>query len=111
MNRIYGDYFAQRPAIVLTQLQNKALYPTTSAAPVFNQFGGNVTDGFSLTMSIPAGTIYYTRDGSDPRLRGGGIAPGALVYAAPLTLSQSTRFGARLPTARSTSSRTSLICW
>ena len=95
MNRVYGDYFGQRPAIVLTQLQAKALYPTTSLAPAFNQFGGNVTNGFALTMSVPSGTIYYTRDGSDPRLRGGSIAPGAFAYSGPLVLNQSTRFKAR----------------
>src|SRR5207244_6582189 len=77
MNRVYGDYFGQRPSIVLTQLQAKALFPTSSSAPAFNQFGGNVTNGFQLTMTVPSGTIYYTRDGSDPRVRGGGIGPSA----------------------------------
>jgi hypothetical protein len=95
MNRVYGDYFAQRPAIVLTQLQAKALYPTSSAAPSFSQFGGNVANGYPLTLSVPAGIIYYTLDGSDPRLRGGGIAPAALVYSGPLTLGQSVNVKAR----------------
>src|SRR5256885_5715889 len=50
------------------------------AAPAFNQFGGNVPSGFQLTMSAPAGTIYYSRDGSDPRLYGGAVSPAALTY-------------------------------
>jgi hypothetical protein len=95
MNRVYGAYFGQRPSIVVTQLQAKALFPTTSTAPAFNQFGGNVTNGFQLTMSVPSGTIYYTRDGSDPRVRGDGIAPGALPYSGPLVLNQSVEFKAR----------------
>lgn len=40
--------------------------------PSFNQYGGNVNAGFDLTMTNPnswAGSqIYYTLDGSDPRL-------------------------------------------
>ena len=40
--------------------------------PVFNQYGGNVNAGFDLTMAEPnswgGAQIYYTLDGSDPRL-------------------------------------------
>jgi hypothetical protein len=95
MNRVYGDYFANRPSIVITQLQAKALFPTTSIAPTFNQLGGNVTNGFPVTMAAPAGAIYYTRDGTDPRLIGGAISPSAFLYSVPLTLTSSARFKAR----------------
>jgi hypothetical protein len=37
-------------------------------APAFNQPGGTVAVGFNLTMSAPAGDIYYTLDGGDPRV-------------------------------------------
>jgi hypothetical protein len=94
MNRVYGDYFGQRPGIVLGQLQAKGLFPTV-VAPSFNQFGGNVPSGFQLTMTAPNRTIYYTRDGSDPRLRGGGISPTALPYSGPLSLTQSAQIKAR----------------
>src|SRR5207249_78757 len=95
MNRVYGDYFVQRPGIVLAQLRAKALYPNV-AAPSFNQSGGNVPSGFQLTISAPAGTIYYTRDGSDPRLTGGAVSPAALIYSGPLLLAQSARVQARV---------------
>lgn len=36
-------------------------------APSFNQHGGSVAPGFELAITAPAGTIYYTLDGSDPR--------------------------------------------
>ncbi len=40
--------------------------------PTFNQYGGEVNAGFDLTMAEPNGwggaEIYYTLDGSDPRL-------------------------------------------
>jgi len=95
MNRVYGDYFAQRPSIVLTQLQAKALFPTNATAPAFNQLGGNVNNGFQVTMTTPVGTIFYTRDGTDPRLLGGGVSPSSFNYSAPLALSSSIRFKAR----------------
>src|SRR5207245_27248 len=72
----------------------KGLYPSVGA-PAFNQFVGNVPYGFQLTISAPAGTIYYTRDGSDPRLTGGAVSPAALVYSSPVPLSQSARIQAR----------------
>jgi hypothetical protein len=94
MNRVGGDYFAQRPGIVLGQFVAKGWFPTVTA-PSFSQYGGNVTKGFQLAITAPAGVIYYTRDGSDPRLRGGGISPGALVYSGPLALDQSAQVKAR----------------
>ena len=40
--------------------------------PTFNQYGGAVPGGFDLTMSDPNGwagaEVYYTTDGSDPRV-------------------------------------------
>jgi len=94
INRVVNSYLPQRSGIVLNQLRARGLYPTL-AAPVFNQFGGNVAPGFQLTMTTAAGAIYYTRDGSDPRLAGGGISPTAQVYSGPLTLTQSARVRAR----------------
>ena len=93
MNRVYGDYFGQRPSIVLSQFRSKGWFPAF-AAPSLNQFGGYVTNGFSLVMSATT-PIYYTLDGSDPRLRGGGISPSALTYSNALVLSQSIHLKAR----------------
>lgn len=61
-----NTYIPGRTATVLGQLQSQNLYPSVEA-PGFNQHGGNVASGFQLTMSAPAGTIYYTLDGTDPR--------------------------------------------
>jgi hypothetical protein len=94
MNRVYGDYFSQRPGIVLNQFRNKSWFPVVSA-PTLNQYGGNVTNGFELSMSAPLGGIYYTLDGSDPRLTGGALSAGALAYTVPLTLSGSIHLKAR----------------
>ncbi len=95
MNRVYGDYFAQRPGIVLNQLKTKGWFPGVTA-PTFNQSGGNVSSGFQLAMSAPAGTIYYTLDGSDPRLIGGAVSPAALPSGGRVTLNQSAQVKARV---------------
>ena len=46
--------------------------------PTLNHSGGQITPGFTLVINGPAGVpVYYTLNGTDPRLPGGGIAPGA----------------------------------
>ncbi len=95
VNRILKSYFPQRTTVVLGQLRNKKLYPTV-AAPVFSQFGGEVTNGFQLTITSATGTIYYTRDGGDPRLPGGALSPTALIYNGPLSISRTGPIRARV---------------
>jgi hypothetical protein len=46
--------------------------------PTFTQTDGNVT------LRGSSGKIYYTFDGSDPRLPGGGVSPKAKAYSAPI---------------------------
>src|SRR2546423_6698582 len=65
-------------------------------APEFNQLGGTVNAGFTLSMSnVSGGVVYYTLDGTDPRLLGGAISPRALTYSSALTLNSSARVKAR----------------
>ncbi len=58
---------------------------------------GDITAGSSLVMIAPAGTIYYTLDGTDPRASqaNGAVAAGALTYNAPVTLTDNARVFAR----------------
>ncbi len=85
----------QREANVMQQLANVALQSTVTA-PSFNQQGGNVSAGFVLTMSAAAGSIYYTLDGTDPRLQfSGNTSPSARSYTGGISLSQSTVVKAR----------------
>ncbi len=95
INRVANSYIPQRTGIVLNQLKAKNLYPSV-AAPSFSQFGGNVTNGFILSISASAGTIYYTRDGSDPRAPGGAVSASALAYGSPFPLTQSLDIKARV---------------
>ncbi len=85
---IENVFFAQRNDIVLQQFRDIGLFPDLDA-PVFGQHGGQVLPGYDLTM-IASAAIYYTLDGSDPRLSGGGINPDALVYSGPITLDDNT---------------------
>ncbi|OHB68886.1 MAG: hypothetical protein A2V70_12790, partial [Planctomycetes bacterium RBG_13_63_9] len=69
------------------------------AAPQFSHEGGQVEAGLSVELidpNSPEAVIYYTLDGSDPRLAGGGVAPQALTYlGTPITINESTVVTAR----------------
>ncbi len=73
-------YFPQRSEVVLGQFSAAGLYPSLGA-PFFNQHGGSIEEGFLLTMHAQQGTIYYTTDGTDPRLPGGAVSPSAVEYS------------------------------
>ncbi len=89
-------YFPQRFNIVLNQLRTRGLYPLTEA-PALSHYGGRVQRGLEVTLSAPAGAIYYTPDGSDPRLPGGAISPTALTYhSLPLTIDNDSTLKARV---------------
>jgi len=71
---LLDEYFPNRTSIVLQQLCNVGLYPDVDA-PVFYidgsyQHGGPVEKNSSLSLASESGTIWYTLDGSDPRLPG-----------------------------------------
>ncbi len=70
-------YLPYRSAIVLQQLRSAGLYPAVEA-PAFNRHGGRVDPGFLLIITAPAGKIYYTLDGTDPRIPEGAVSPNAL---------------------------------
>ncbi|MHB1307819.1 MAG: lamin tail domain-containing protein [Limisphaerales bacterium] len=91
---ILNGYLVQRGNVVLGQLRSKQLYPNV-VAPAFSQRSGVIPQGSRITVNAPAGTVYYTLDGSDPRLRGGAVAPGARVYGGPLDLPESARLKSR----------------
>ncbi len=66
-----------------------------TAAPTSNHAAGVIPYGFNLTLSAPAGTIYYTLNDTDPRLPGGGISPSAAAYSTPFVLNSATHIRAR----------------
>lgn len=69
---ILDYYIPQRSDIVMNQFRNAGLYPNVDA-PVFfingyHQHGGQINPNSSLTMMNSGQDIWYTTDGSDPRL-------------------------------------------
>ncbi len=98
-----STFFQQRNAAVLQRFRTNysswglgnALYvPTTADAPTFSQRGGLVSGSINLTLSGPSGaTIYYTLDGSDPRLWGsssGSVSGLAYTYSGAITINSNT---------------------
>ena len=60
--------------------------------------GGRFTNSVDVLFRAPAvGTVYYTTDGTDPRLSGGGISPRATAATdVPVTLTANARVVARV---------------
>ena len=75
VDRLVNQYFSGRTQTVLSQLRNRGWYPSVEA-PVFqidgqDQHGGAAPTGAALAMvKSGGGTIWYTLDGSDPRIPG-----------------------------------------
>lgn len=74
---IYSRFFPFRTQIVLDQLIAAKLYPNFNPptlkkdnAVLYNDVY-NVSGSYQVSLSSPAGQIYYTLDGTDPRLIGG----------------------------------------
>ena len=96
-NRLLTTYFPPRTATLIQQLRAISCFPANNA-PTFSQYGGTVAAGYPLVITNPnaAGTVIFTINGTDPRLPGGAIAPGAQTYAAPLVLNASAVIRARV---------------
>ena len=92
-----------RNATVVAQLRaydhegSKPLYPLIDA-PVYSQNGGSEPLGFMLGITNPnsSGAVYYTTDGSDPRLVGGTVNSTANLSSGSVTLTQSGRVKSRV---------------
>jgi hypothetical protein len=93
--RLLANYFPARSGIMLGRFRSTGLYPLLDA-PEFNLAGGRVAAGFSLSMSAPSGTIYYTTNGTDPRVYGSGAVTGvARIYTNAVRLNSSMVVKAR----------------
>lgn len=64
--------------------------------PTFSSDGGQIFPGLALAITAPAGSIYYTLDGSDPRLSSGGVSKRAFLYRGPIPITQTTEVKARV---------------
>ena len=80
-------FFEKRTPYMLEQYRNRGWYPSIDVPNVVGQDGGAILNGMSLAASSSAylhtpsnGKIYYTTDGSDPRLKGGAVSTSALEF-------------------------------
>ena len=77
-------FLAERWDVQMRHFREAQLYPRLAAAEFTvdgkRQHGGQVAAGAQLMIEANGGSIYYTTDGSDPRLAGGAVNPQALAY-------------------------------
>jgi len=76
-------YLTRRTQIVLDQIKSRRWYPNVNA-PTFSvsgapQHGGYAAVGDTLSLSAGSGTIWYTLDGTEPRVPGSTPEPGDVV--------------------------------
>ncbi|HYG36147.1 MAG TPA: lamin tail domain-containing protein [Clostridia bacterium] len=80
------EWARDRQAIYYQQMYEEGLLAPV-ASPGFNQFGGRVPAGFNLIITNATGTIYFTLDGSDPRVPfTGAVSSSAIAYSGPVPL-------------------------
>ena len=96
---LIDSWLPVRTAVTIADF-NGAGWLVSQAAPNFSQYGGDIASGTDVTITNPgSGTLYYTTDGSDPRLPGGAVNSGSVTSGAgPLAvnITSTTRIRARV---------------
>ncbi|MEZ6120758.1 MAG: CotH kinase family protein [Pirellulaceae bacterium] len=87
--RLLNEYFPQRTGILLQQLIDAGLYSPIEP-PALNATRDIVPTGFELNASAPAGTVYLTTNGTDPRLPSGEVDPSAMKFTPRQVLADSS---------------------
>jgi hypothetical protein len=84
-------------ARLVAALRAEGFYPNINP-PEFSPPAGTVDAGSAISLANPnvSGTVYYTWDGSDPRLPGGSVNPDALPGANPAAIVTSRQLRARV---------------
>jgi hypothetical protein len=95
MNVSILDWVRDRQPIYFSQMTAEGLLSSV-VAPTFGQHGGRVPVGFNLTMTAPAGTIYFTTNGVDPRVPfTGAVSASAMTYSGAIPINSSLLVKAR----------------
>jgi hypothetical protein len=98
LDRLYTNFLPHLATTNVARLRAANLYPALGA-PEFNPFGGAISNGFALVIAHTnaSGTVFFTRDGTDPReLGSGAVSPSAEAFAEPVELNQPTLIRARV---------------
>ena len=98
LNWFRRTYFPRRSGLVYGQLAQRGLARSTTEPPVITPANGRIPPGgagLEINMTTVAGSIYYTLDGSDPRLEGNRVAASATRFTGPFNLPRSSEIQAR----------------
>lgn len=98
IDKLTTNFFLKLTADNVARFRAGQLYPSLNA-PSFSQLGGAVPAGFHLAMthSNASGTLFFTVDGSDPRVYGtGAVAPAAQAFSEAVAINAPTRVRARV---------------
>ena len=71
------NIYPSQTQTMISRLRGRGLYPSLDA-PELSQHGGAIDGETTLDVQVGSGTVYYTLDGTDPRLPGGMMSPDAL---------------------------------
>ena len=80
-NTVLNTFIPYRGDVILSQFKNNGWYPDVEP-PQLSTNSATVPEGYILGMNSQA-TFYYTTDGSDPRMTGGGIHSNAVAVLLP----------------------------
>jgi hypothetical protein len=72
-----NSLFPGQTNTLISRLRGRGLYPSISP-PVLSQHGGTIDPETPIEVEAGAGEVFYTLDGSDPRLPGGAVSPTAI---------------------------------
>ena len=101
---VINNFLTRRHEVALEQFIEADLFPDLQA-PVLNRYGGEVENDFVLTMRSKdtrnllkpkGGDIFYTTDGSDPRMADNSLSASAIKVDSSVTLDGSVNIRARL---------------
>jgi hypothetical protein len=93
-DRLLTQFFPVRTDLVVQQFKAAGLYPSLDA-PSFSPVGTVFQQSIAVSVSAPVGKVYYTTNGTDPRLPGGALAPDAIPFTASFILTNTTQVLAR----------------
>ena len=96
-NWYVGDTYAEEIKWMKQWIQRRIAWIDSQflPPPTMTPKQGPVEPGTKLSMRGGGGKIYFTTDGTDPRLPGGAPSPKARLYTTPVVLNENTQVFAR----------------
>ena len=97
-NSYVGETFADEVNWMKQWIQKRIAWIDSQMLrpPALSLKEGQIAPGSSLSLRAPTGKIYYTLDGTDPRLPGGEVSSKAQPYDAAISLKGTVKIFARV---------------